>query len=453
MTVRTAPSLPSWRAALPLIALVDLVLIATSGFAPWILLGLVAATGAALFWSSPQRALAFVIAGLPLLDPLLWELGLEDLPLPIPPLLLIVPLAVLAWSETWLEPVSARPGWFWRALRDPVVLFALLLTGLLYFGVRFSSAPRYGGEKAFYFLIGVVLLVVAARVLLDRGADLAGRFRIGSSLLRWIVIWETAIALFAIWNWFTRYYDFDDRLRVGSLNTIWLARHMGMGLIALCALGAAGRISRFWTLAIAALLATVFYLSGSRGPLAALVPSLALWWILDPRRRGHFRLFLAVGASLAVIAVLLYLITFGTVLEDSPFAGHDASNLARLVLLKGAVDHLGSAGWWGHGTGSFGPLLGLGDTRIYPHNIFLEVWVENGLIGVSLFAAFVIAVVRRWRAGMSRGVGSDEERSQRDLFIRVAGVQWFFALACAQFSGDLPQNPWVWFWAAALFVW
>src|SRR5690606_21953260 len=171
------------------------------------------------------------------------------------------------------------------------------------------------------------------------------------------------------------------------------------------------------------------------------------------RRRGHFRLFLAVGASLAVIAVLLYLITFGTVLEDSPFAGHDASNLARLVLLKGAVDHLGSAGWWGHGTGSFGPLLGLGDTRIYPHNIFLEVWVENGLIGVSLFAAFVIAVVRRWRAGMSRGVGSDEERSQRDLFIRVAGVQWFFALACAQFSGDLPQNPWVWFWAAALFVW
>lgn len=454
MTVQAAPPLPGWRAALPLIALLDLTLIATSGYSPWLLLGAVAASVAGLLWSAPERAVAFVIAGLPLLDPLYWAMGLNELPLPIPPILLIVPLAVIAWSETWLEPTSARPGWYWKALRDPVVLFTLFLNGVLYVGLRSTSAPGYGGEKAFYFLIAVVLLVVAARVFLDRGADLAKRFQIGFSLLRWIVIWETAIALFAIWNYFSHYYEFDDRLRVAGLNTIWLARHMGMGLLALCALRAGGRISRVWTFAIAALLVVVFYLSGSRGPLAALVPSLALWWILDPRRRGHLRLFVAVTGSLVAIAGLLWFITLGTVLEESPFAGHDASNLARLLLLQASFQHIGTAGWWGHGTGAFGPLIGLGDTRIYPHNIFLEIWVENGLFGFALFVAFLIAVARRWRAGMvSSGAGSGEEGRQRDLLIRIAGVQWFFALACAQFSGDLPQNPWVWFWAAALFVW
>jgi O-antigen ligase len=454
MTVQAAPPLPSWRAALPLIALIDLALIATSGYSPWLLLGVIAGLAALLLWSSPQRALAFVIAGLPLLDPIYGAIGLHELPLPIPPMLMIVPLAVIAWSETWMESASPRPGWFWKAVRDPVVLFTLFLSVVLYIGLRSTSAPGYGGAKAFHFLIAVVLLVVSARVFLDRGADLSKRVQIGFSLLGWILVWETAIALFALWNYFSRYYVFDDRLRVAGLNTIWLARHMGLGLLALCALRAGGRISRGWALTLAALLAIVFYLSGSRGPLAALVPSLALWWILDPRRRGHVRLFVAVSASLAAIAALLWFITMGTVFGESPFAGHDASNLARLVLLKGAAEHLGTAGWWGHGTGSFGPLIGLGDTRIYPHNIFLEIWVENGLFGLALFVAFLLVVVRRWREGMRfTGAWSEEEGKQRDLMIRIAGVQWFFALACAQFSGDLPQNPWVWLWAAALFVW
>jgi O-antigen ligase len=456
MTASTAPAPPSWRAALPLVLLIDLTLIATSGFAPFLLAGAAGVLGAMLLWSSPQRALAFVVSGLPLLDPVIWALGPDAIPVPIPPLLLLVPLAWIAWSETWMESSAGiRRGWFWSALRDPVVLVTALFAAVLYAGLRWTSAPGYGGEKAFYFLIGVVLLIVATRVLLDRGRDLSARAEIGLSLLTWLVFWETALALFGVWNYFSRFYDFDDRLRVAGLNTIWLARHMGMGLLALFALRSFGRISKGWSLSLAALFSIVFYLAGSRGPLAALVPSLALWWILEPKRRGHARLFAAVSFSLIAIAGLLWFIITGAVLEESPFAGHDASNLARLVLLKGAFEHLPSAGWLGYGTGAFGPLIGLGDTRIYPHNIFLELWVENGILGLAIFVVFLAMVARRWRNGLSAAaqVAEAGENRLRDILIRTAGVQWFFALACAQFSGDLPQNPWIWLWAGALAAW
>lgn len=450
-----APARPSWRAALPLVALIDLTLIATSRYSPYVLAGLIGVLVMMFLWRSPQRAVAFVVAGFPLLEPVLWAIGPETLPLPIPPLLLFVPLAWIGWSATWMEPLPhARAGWFGSALRDSTVLMAVSFAVILYAGLRWTRAPGYGGDKAFYFLIAVVLLVVAARVLLDRGRDLRGRAEIAFSLLRWVVIWEIAIGLFALWNYFSRFYDFEGRLRVAGLNTIWLARHMGMGLIALGALQSGGRIPKVWALAIAGLFAIVFYLSGSRGPLAAIVPALALWWILEPRRRGHWRLFATVSLATIAIAGLLFFITTGTVLEKTPFGGHDASNLARLVMLKGAFDHLPAAGWMGHGTGSFGPLIGLGDTRIYPHNIFLEIWVENGLLGLGFFLAFSALVVRLCFQGISRArLESGENGATRDLLVRTAGVLWFFALACAQFSGDLPQNPWVWLWAAALGAW
>ncbi|NLP19879.1 MAG: hypothetical protein GX378_03830, partial [Bacteroidales bacterium] len=47
---------------------------------------------------------------------------------------------------------------------------------------------------------------------------------------------------------------------------------------------------------------------------------------------------------------------------------------------------------YGFGVGSFGILYLQKDFRAYPHNIFLEIWVELGLIGLILFLIFLYFV-------------------------------------------------------------
>jgi len=49
---------------------------------------------------------------------------------------------------------------------------------------------------------------------------------------------------------------------------------------------------------------------------------------------------------------------------------------------------------FGYGIGSFSYIIGSGDKRDYPHNIFLEIWVENGLIAVIMFSIFLFFIMR-----------------------------------------------------------
>lgn len=50
---------------------------------------------------------------------------------------------------------------------------------------------------------------------------------------------------------------------------------------------------------------------------------------------------------------------------------------------------------FGHGIGSFGILFSGSDGRLYPHNIFLEVFFETGLAGVVFFSALIGYCLRR----------------------------------------------------------
>lgn len=53
----------------------------------------------------------------------------------------------------------------------------------------------------------------------------------------------------------------------------------------------------------------------------------------------------------------------------------------------------------GYGIGSFGILENGIDSRSYPHNIFLEIWVELGIVGLLLFLAFLFFVFTKDYSG------------------------------------------------------
>jgi len=118
--------------------------------------------------------------------------------------------------------------------------------------------------------------------------------------------------------------------------------------------------------------------------------------------------------------------------------GGDLSSYIRLGLLRVVREAFGELTALGIGTGGFSHMLQMGDVRAYPHNIFAEVLIENGIPGiVALFGLLGFAVVR--------GVGGRGD--PRTLFALLA---FLFALWNAQLSGDIIGNEWIWLFAGVL---
>ena len=85
----------------------------------------------------------------------------------------------------------------------------------------------------------------------------------------------------------------------------------------------------------------------------------------------------------------------------------------------------------GSGVGSYPIIMGYGDVRSYPHNIFLEIMVELGSIGLFLFAMLLFVGFRS--LGHLRTVRNDP--------IRLIILMLFtFTMGGALISGDLHDN-------------
>jgi O-antigen ligase len=86
---------------------------------------------------------------------------------------------------------------------------------------------------------------------------------------------------------------------------------------------------------------------------------------------------------------------------------------------------------FGYGVGSWPVLMGFRDARNYPHDIFLEILVENGGLGLLLFVGMLVAGLASlapWRT-----ISSDPWR----VLLLMLFVN---ALINSMISGDLPDN-------------
>ena len=80
----------------------------------------------------------------------------------------------------------------------------------------------------------------------------------------------------------------------------------------------------------------------------------------------------------------------------------------------------------------------IGEPFWHPHNVFLSVWYQAGLIGLALLVALVVALARKLRP-----LQGDRQTSYwSTIFI-------FVLLICLVDSPalvDRPATPWIWFW-------
>ncbi|MBE0447468.1 MAG: O-antigen ligase family protein [Actinobacteria bacterium] len=331
-------------------------------------------------------------------------------------------------------------------LRHSVLMFMLMLAFFAWMtlGLAWTPAPEYGMSKLLTFVLRS-LLPAAALLLLVSGEAYWRKARLAFVFLSIVSAIPAILQLGDLGVW--------DRFSLGG-NPIWYGRMLA--LAALCAGTFAYETSflcqplcrRASNLAIYLLLTIIFSLavlsSGSRGPFWLLIGTLLIQAILALRTyKWHMQERMS-AIAIAGIVIIFFLSIFGDLaavqhgpadrimsLLHDPL---DTSSIGRTERQITAWNAIKSAPIMGYGIGASGIFLAGTDDRAYAHNLFLEIWLESGIIGLSLFL-----VIQGWTLRILYSWLED-----RKIYAISLAPMWLYTFGNALVSGDLGANYEIW---------
>ncbi|MEQ3443407.1 O-antigen ligase family protein [Pseudoalteromonas sp. BZP1] len=159
-------------------------------------------------------------------------------------------------------------------------------------------------------------------------------------------------------------------------------------------------------------------ISGARGPLLGLFISLFILFIVNFKtliKGALFRFFYIVPIVFFVFSYIfeggdssVYMMLERTIARmELLFTGGGSSVSERLYALKEmynvGFDNFSSV-LFGKGLGTFGMEVYGVDSYYYPHNVFLELAFEAGIITLTIFLLFIFIVLYKARNGLSLGL-------------------------------------------------
>ncbi len=261
---------------------------------------------------------------------------------------------------------------------------------ILFTGIYLVPNPEAGFIKAIRFATIVFFPYLLARIFFN---ELIQIYR----FLKAILILASIVTIILICTSFLGYTKMHGG-RVLSLETnlIPVATFFAVGLV-LAVIEAMMPSNRDWKLKrilCITLIPVFFYgifLTGARGPLIAAVVGLAFYFFVRLMKRTTPNFRLACVTALILIIVGFYY--FGDILPNIKSYSltairEDLSTAQRLEQYSLVANLFSQSPLLGVGTNGFEQLTGWG----YPHNIFMEVAVENGLVGLIFLGAFLVAV-------------------------------------------------------------
>lgn len=380
---------------------------------------------------SPQGLLALYLNGLFVATLLLTHTGISMFAGGSVLILTTIALAVYLFREVGLRRFWAQAKGFLPLL---IVLMAIELAVAFVYGTRSS----YGLLKIirfltidFYFFFGIVLFAHSQEKL--------------NSFLKFIAGIGLAYAFTAVIGMLIG----DPQAMYGWNNRIWFSRSLGLTFLVIYYFIGMGRERQYGLLALAAaFFLAMMFLNASRGPVIALFCALVT-----------FELFDFSGKSLKhrAVKILITSVVFYTIFwSGSPItkpleeaAAHndqlitieekfqsDAGGTGndRIAIWKATLQMIKEHPILGIGTGSFQYTYEVKDvTYRYPHNIVLEVMVEQGIPGTVLWLAFYLTVLHFafhgfWRKPQANG-------------LYLLGLSMLvFGTVNALLSGDIADN-------------
>jgi len=321
----------------------------------------------------------------------------------------------------------------------PILLF-FALTVLIFTSFFYSPNLELTQGK----IIKFVLLTTPAFIipfLLFKTKDSLVRF------LMTLAFTSTTMALFSLPMIFGRGSSIGF-VGFNGGNYLGLARACGVGISILLFLGLLNKkLKRYRLVFLLAIVATTISLlsSGARMPIIALSAALLIAVIYPIKfKKGVISYPKYYNKVMGVLAILLIPLAIAyqqgyfnsvifrfSVLVES---GGGNSVQARIDRFSAAIEMWQNNFILGNGFGSFGEYYTSGVVSDYPHNLFLELLSELGVVGFFIFLALlIVAFMRSYSLLKIKNIRTD------NLFITVITIFMIIFLS-AMVSGNINEN-------------
>jgi O-antigen ligase len=311
------------------------------------------------------------------------------------------------------------------------ILILLLVLSLYYIGVVFSDWGSYSTYKAQMFALKALPLMFIPLILKDKIYDFLAGYAIPIVIFLPIAFMASVSMAGTV--------NINDRLEIGIFNPIWISR----AALELTLLGfIVFAIKKPYMLLILLLTIPVVYTAGSKGPILSFVLVILLWFLKERciTRSQRIKMVFFVGI-LAIGAVS----STSFMSNDSYFYqrfllqvpdGSESIDQSRGVVWPLVIDKIFSQDFtrtlFGHGIGEFESFFygTSSGERYYPHNLFLELIVENGIVATAFIVGIYVYIYKS----------------------SASPLKYLFAFAFfnAQFSGDILLNEGLLFYGGAL---
>jgi O-antigen ligase len=262
----------------------------------------------------------------------------------------------------------------------PWIFFTVYLFIILLLGNNKLNLNDYGTYKFVLF----ILTVIFPSIILLLWFLLLNNEQIGIENIKKKI--EIALFIFgfttALKTLFVGFESAVVRVTIYDAGPLGLARNLAIGLIAMTSL-----IKNIYLkIPIGFIFLLAMFYTGSRGPFLAIMIVLCLKIIFEAYTNKKLNFFLPIILFLMIITIF---ILYDLVLADFFTRGSitflsELNVITRIEIYKVALMRFFNSPLIGSGLGKF--IVG---TKSYPHNLFLELLAEIGIIG---FALFIIAL-------------------------------------------------------------
>ncbi|MDD3807283.1 MAG: O-antigen ligase family protein [Candidatus Marinimicrobia bacterium] len=322
----------------------------------------------------------------------------------------------------------------------PWILNSLLIL-MIMFGVIYSADKAYGAIKTIRFILfNGLLFTIPLIIRFDREKiiDLIFFTALAVSFLGWTQII------------YSLYFSVDLSARVSiipSINEVWMGRIFSTGIILSFALAFGFKIKTKGVLYLLLSTPGMFWgilVVGTRGPMLTAI--MALFIIILFHKKRTWSEFITIFSGLLIVFAI-FIIFFvrrlsvfsSRILLNPADLQTDISTLHRLWAWAKCFELIPQNFLLGIGTGGFRPVgialfPWLNVTYAYPHNLFLEILTENGIIAFVLFIALLISVVKAL---------INLYKNHYDMFLCFIVLFLHFFLN-AMVSGDITMNSDLW---------
>ncbi len=308
--------------------------------------------------------------------------------------------------------------------KNNLLAFVFLLIFYLWMIISLIWTPsnNYSFKKVFFFLPNIISFGFP---LIYKRFDIAKFFRIISIAL--IIVSIVFLKIYLDYS-----ADKISRAYYQPILGLYLTCSSLMGINILVILGAKKKVFKnlFISSFVVTLSIILMFLLGARGPLIFVLLLLIPLLFIKFFKLSYFKILLSSDFRKVLFSgfTILFFLTFSLIFEKEvkvlldrsvfrisllmPSSDSETSSVpttsnttksssintsvdTRIDQLKFSMDLIKNNKFesiYGFGVGSFGILYLQKDFRAYPHNIFLEIWVELGLIGLILFLIFLYFV-------------------------------------------------------------